>query len=74
MRYALIMLLLCFSLTLSATTYYVATNGSNSNNGTTTSTPWLTLQYGIDHVKAGDILYIRGGTYRTTGKPVLLHF
>jgi len=67
MRYALIMLLLCFSLTLSATTYYVATNGSNSNNGTTTSTPWLTLQYGIDHVKAGDILYIRGGTYRTTG-------
>ena len=37
MRYALIMLLLCFSLTLSATTYYVATNGSNSNNGTSTS-------------------------------------
>ena len=67
MRKAIILMFLCISVAVNATTYYVATNGSNSNNGTTTSTPWLTLQYGIDHVKAGDILYIRGGTYRTTG-------
>jgi uncharacterized repeat protein (TIGR02059 family) len=67
MRKAIIIIFLCLSIAANATTYYVATNGSNSNNGTSLTTPWLTWQYGFDRLKAGDILYIRGGTYRTTG-------
>jgi hypothetical protein len=49
-----------------ATTYYVSNSGSDSNNGTSTSTPWQT----IAHVNAqsfspGDsILFQCGGTWR----------
>jgi hypothetical protein len=44
-------------------TYYVATNGSDSNNGTI-AYPWLTIQKAADTVVAGDTVYVRGGTYR----------
>src|SRR5580698_2671725 len=30
------------------TNYYVATNGNDSNDGTTPNTPWLTLQHAND--------------------------
>jgi parallel beta-helix repeat protein len=43
-------------------TYYVATNGNNSNPGTIGS-PWRTIQYAVDHLNPGDILYVRGGIY-----------
>ena len=46
----------------SGNTFYVATNGSNTNPGTLTQ-PWLTIQYGIQHMTSGSILYVRGGTY-----------
>jgi hypothetical protein len=42
--------------------FYVATNGSDANPGTITQ-PWATWQYGVSHMTAGSILYIRGGTY-----------
>jgi len=45
-----------------ATTYYVATTGSNSNEGILAS-PWKTLSYSVGRLIAGDILYVRGGTY-----------
>ncbi|MGF1450747.1 MAG: right-handed parallel beta-helix repeat-containing protein [Opitutales bacterium] len=45
-----------------AATYYVATNGDNSNSGTINS-PWATPHYGVNQLSAGDTLYIRGGTY-----------
>jgi hypothetical protein len=32
-------------------TFYVATTGSNSNDGLTVGTPWLTLQYAWDTIK-----------------------
>ncbi len=53
-------------MSLSAATYYVATNGSDSNPGTI-SQPWLTIQKGFSSIAAGDILYIRGGTYLPSG-------
>jgi parallel beta-helix repeat protein len=40
----------------------VAANGNDGNAGTLAS-PWLTIQYAVDQLNAGDILYIRGGTY-----------
>lgn len=43
-------------------TYYVATTGSNSNNGAI-GTPWLTLTYALTQVSAGDTINMREGTY-----------
>lgn len=44
------------------TTYYVATNGSDSNPGTQNS-PFATLSYAATKAQAGDTVYVRGGTY-----------
>lgn len=41
-RHPLLILLACLAInTASATTYYIAANGNDSNNGTSKSTPWL---------------------------------
>jgi len=45
-----------------ATTYYVATTGSNSNPGTE-SKPWKTVAHAVKTMVAGDTTYVRGGTY-----------
>jgi hypothetical protein len=43
-------------------TYYVSPSGSDSNTGTITS-PWATLNKAWTALKAGDTVYLRGGTY-----------
>src|SRR4051812_48525845 len=43
-------------------TAYVSTTGNDRNAGTI-GAPWLTLRYAVSRLKAGDTLYIRGGTY-----------
>jgi parallel beta-helix repeat protein len=43
-------------------TYYVATNGSDSNPGSQ-SQPFGTIKKGIETLSAGNTLYLRGGTY-----------
>src|SRR5689334_15822829 len=48
--------------TMMSATYYVATNGSDSNAGTITS-PWKTLQKAVASVASGDTVNLRGGTY-----------
>lgn len=45
-----------------AASYYVATTGSDSNTGTLSS-PFRTIQKGIDVLRAGDTCFVRGGTY-----------
>lgn len=45
-----------------ATTYYMATSGSDSNTGTI-SQPWASLTKAHTILQPGDNLYIRGGTY-----------
>jgi hypothetical protein len=47
---------------MSGATYYVATNGNDSNPGTE-SQPWRTIQRAADTLVAGDTVYIRAGTY-----------
>jgi hypothetical protein len=55
--------------TVSATTYYVAANGSDSNNGTTKTAPWLHAPGMLDCAglcaattpNAGDSIILRGG-------------
>ena len=58
------------SITVSASaignTYYVATNGNDANAGTISS-PFATWEKLATVLVAGDIAYIRGGTY-TIGK------
>ena len=47
---------------VNAKSYYVATNGSDANPGTESSS-WLTIQHAADNVSPGDTIYIRAGIY-----------
>lgn len=54
--------------TAAATTYYVSTNGSDANLGTSNA-PFATPQKAVAASLApGDTIYIRGGTYALTAK------
>ncbi|MCF6306361.1 MAG: T9SS type A sorting domain-containing protein [Flavobacteriaceae bacterium] len=54
--------LLCSTLAISQSNYYVSTTGNNANNGELSS-PFLTIQYGVNQLSAGDVLHILEGTY-----------
>jgi parallel beta-helix repeat protein len=49
-----------------STTYYVATNGNDSNPGTSEDKPFRTIQKAADMVSAGDTVRIKAGVYRTS--------
>src|SRR5664280_452064 len=53
-----------------AAEYYVSPTGSDSNPGTLAS-PFATLQKGNNTAAAGDTVWMRGGTYNTTGQITL---
>lgn len=65
--------IICFLVVLSmamngeatAATYYVATNGKDSNSGSIDS-PWATIQKAADTVSAGDTVIVKDGTYTDT--------
>ncbi len=44
------------------TTYYVATDGVDTNPGTLAS-PWRTIQHAANSLAPGDTVYVRGGIY-----------
>src|ERR1035438_7407924 len=55
---------LAICITSKATDYYVAANGSDANNGTSTSTPWKTLSKlnsFFSSLKPGDNVYFNRG-------------
>ncbi|MDR2805373.1 MAG: T9SS type A sorting domain-containing protein [Dysgonamonadaceae bacterium] len=54
--------LICWQINF-AVEYYVSTTGSDSNSGTIDA-PFATIQKGVDAATAGDIIYVRGGTYK----------
>ncbi len=60
-------LLGCISLSF-ATDYYVATDGSDSNAGTSLEAPFANITAALDLVEAGDVIYVRGGSYSYTSK------
>ncbi len=66
MKNTLIIIFLFITLSLSATTYYVSPTGSDAAAGTLTA-PWATWHYAFSKLNAGDILYVRGGTYFPVG-------
>lgn len=45
-----------------AGSYYVATNGNDTNAGTARS-PWATIANAMRKVQPGDTIFVRGGTY-----------
>lgn len=58
----LTIILLLLSTTAFPATYYVATTGNNGNDGSVGS-PWLTIQYAMDTVSAGDTIIVAAGGY-----------
>ncbi len=46
-----------------ATTYFVSNTGSNSNDGLTPATAFLTIQHAVDVIAAGDSVLVADGTY-----------
>src|SRR4030095_10825692 len=68
----ILFLMSCFLHELFAATKYASNSGSNGNTGNSWAQAWQTLQYGADHINAGDTLWVANGTYvgfdmRTTG-------
>ena len=71
MRYSLILVLLCYTLTLSGTTYYIDSAGNNANNGSINS-PWKTLAYACSKAtSSGDIIHVNAGTFTETAQSIL---
>jgi parallel beta-helix repeat protein len=55
--------LLAFAGVAGATDYYVAPTGSDSNNGTTISTPYRTINKALSMWGNGDTIWVYSGTY-----------
>jgi hypothetical protein len=49
---------------ISACTHYLAVDGSNSNSGTLTSSPWRSFAPSLEKLGPGDTLCVREGTYQ----------
>jgi parallel beta-helix repeat protein len=60
---SLVGLLLCWSIKIYSTTYYVSENGNDSNNGLTPQSAFATLQHAADLVSAGDSVLVLTGNY-----------
>ncbi len=81
MRKILLILLSCgqvFSM-FSQPQFFVSPNGSDNNNGTSTATPWKTVQKACDNATPGSAVNIMAGTYHekvevnvsgTAGNPI----
>lgn len=63
MKHIFFVILIALTTVANATNYYISPNGNDSNNGTITS-PFFTLNKAWSVVKAGDIIYVRGGLYK----------
>jgi uncharacterized repeat protein (TIGR02059 family) len=67
MRRFVLPLLLLLNTIVSGKTFYVATNGKDTNNGTSLATPFATWQRGINAAYPGDTVFVRGGVYYLVG-------
>jgi hypothetical protein len=65
MNMLIVLLLLLCATPAVATTYVVATTGSDTNPGTL-DLPFATITRGVQAAAAGDTIFVRGGTYSLT--------
>ena len=71
LRFSAWLLLFCLGVgNVAAVTYYVSPTGSDTNDGLSLATPFLTIQRAADVATAGDVISIRGGVYRETVTPL----
>src|ERR1035437_2124254 len=71
MRNSIILLLLCYSLSISGATYFIDSSGNDSNNGSSGS-PWKTLAYACSKAtSSGDVIHVNAGTYTETVQSAL---
>ena len=68
MKNSSILLCAVLSLNAGAAEFFVATDGCDKADGSSAK-PWRTIQRAADVAKAGDVVTIRGGTYREWVKP-----
>jgi hypothetical protein len=64
-KFLLILILhagVCSTFAQNNTSFYVSTNGSDTNPGTQTA-PWRTIQHAADIARAGSTVNVRGGVY-----------
>jgi hypothetical protein len=73
MRYSLIIVLLCYCLTVSGTTYYVSSAGNDAGSGLSVSTSWRTIaKVNSFSFAAGDqVLFAKGNTWLETLAPAV---
>jgi hypothetical protein len=72
MKKTLILVLLCISWMVHATTYYIDPAGIDNAGRNGTIQPWKTLAYACGRVKtAGDIIHINAGTYNESVQSML---
>ncbi len=57
------MLLFASTLLSGQTDYYVATDGNDANNGTSSGTAWQTIQHAMNNATPNSIVHIASGTY-----------
>ena len=46
-----------------ATDYYVSKNGNDGNTGLSIENAWGSIDHAVDHINAGDLIYVLEGTY-----------
>jgi hypothetical protein len=66
MKTLALLITLLFPLIAISNTYYVSTDGDDSNPGTM-SEPWGTFEHALYQLEAGDTLYLREGVYYEGG-------
>ncbi|MFB6343279.1 T9SS type A sorting domain-containing protein [Saccharicrinis sp. FJH62] len=67
--YIVLGMLIGISVVVRATSYYVATDGSDTNQGTIDQ-PLASLQKGQEKASPGDTVFVRGGTYQVSANAV----
>lgn len=63
-----ILLILCFASPAFGAEYWIATDGSNGNPGTEADS-WATFAYSYTQISAGDVLWVKDGTYNEIMEP-----
>lgn len=62
---------LCLTVDVIATNYYVSATGNNNNDGKSQNAPFLTIQKAHDVTVAGDTVFVLNGTYSSLSGPIL---
>jgi hypothetical protein len=66
---AVALLALAAAAAAQGSSYYVAPSGNDSNPGTV-GQPWRTLRFAVSRLRAGDTLWLRGGSYAESDIPI----